>query len=119
MIIEEKFIISLILTLLIEIPLLFVLVVFFYKVKEISFVRIFFSGIIASTLTLPYFWFILPPFINGRYYLITGEGLVVLIESFIYMLVLPIRINRALLISFVLNLTSWILGMTIISRINF
>ena len=115
MLFETKFLISLLLTLIIEIPVLLISLKYFFKDKKNSIAYIILVGFIASALTLPYLWFVFPPFIKLNYYIYIGEILVFLIESLIYYKLLGIKISRALIISFAANLVSFILGLIILS----
>jgi hypothetical protein len=114
MLFETKFLISLLLTLIVEIPILLILVKYFLKDKRNSVIHIIIVGLLASALTLPYLWFVLPPFINVNYYIYIGEILVFLIESLVYYKFLNIRFNKALIISFIANLVSFVLGIIIL-----
>jgi len=112
MLYETLFLISLLLTLIIEISILFVFVKYVFKLK-IKSVKIIFIGFLASALTLPYLWFVLPPYINVSYYVYTGEILVFLFEALVYNQLLNIKINKSLLISFIANLASFVIGLII------
>jgi hypothetical protein len=112
MLLETNFLIALLITLIIEIVVIFLLLKTIFKSKLKNF-KIFFAGFVASTLTLPYLWFILPSFVDMRYYILTGELLVIFVETIIYKEILGLNIKRAFLISFVANLTSFILGLLI------
>ncbi len=113
MLYETQFLISLSLTLIIEIPIVFIFVKVIYKLKELSNLKILIVGLIASTLTLPYLWFVLSPYINARYYIFTGELIVVIVEALIYNQLLNIKFKQVLLISLVANLISYGLGLLI------
>jgi hypothetical protein len=65
---------------------------------------------LASCLTLPYLWFILPSFIDVRYYVIVGECLIALVEGGIYFQYFKIRWYEALLLSIVANGFSYFIG---------
>ena len=107
---EKLFLYSLAITLLIEVPIVFLLAKYTYKIT--SKWNVIFAGIITSTLTLPYLWFILPLYISDRtIYIIVGEILVVLIEAFIYYRVLKLKFIQALLVSFIANLVSFSIGL--------
>jgi hypothetical protein len=72
------------------------------------------SGILATTLTLPYLWFLLPAFIKSRlWYLLIGETSVFVIEALIYKLTLKTSYKRAFLTSFACNSASFIVGLMI------
>lgn len=107
---EVSFLYSLLITLIVEVPILFFLVHYLYKKLEKW--NIVFVGIIASTLTLPYLWFILPMYIPDRtFYILVGELIIILIEAFIYFRLLKLKIGQALLISLVANLASVLAGL--------
>lgn len=109
---EISFLYSLFITLLIEVPIVFFFVHYLYKKLEKW--NIVFVGIITSTLTLPYFWFILPMYISDRtFYILVGESIIILIEAFIYFRSLKLKIGQALLISLIANLTSVLVGLII------
>ena len=112
MLYETKFILSLFLTLFIEIPILFLFIRYIYRLKINGF-KIIFIGFIASFTTLPYLWFILPSYINVSCYVYIGEFLVFLFEAFIYNRLLNLNYKKAVLISFVANLMSFIIGFLI------
>lgn len=107
---EQSFLDSLFITLLIEVPIVFFLVHYLYK--KIEKWNIVFVGIIASTLTLPYFWFILPMYISDRtFYILIGELIIILIETFIYYRLFKLKFIQALFVSFVANLASVLVGL--------
>jgi hypothetical protein len=107
-----KFLISLLLTLLAEMPVVFVLVRYFFKYKNIKTSQILFVGILASALTLPYLWFVLPSFISNRtFYMVLGESLVILTEAIIYFKLLKLKLSDAFIVSLIANIASIILGL--------
>lgn len=108
---EQKFLFSLLLTLAVEIPTAIVLVRFFYKQKEIKISRIIFAGLVASALTLPYFWFVLPFYISSRStYIFFGESIIVLVEALMYYQCLQLKFSRAFVVSLIANIASILLG---------
>ena len=109
---EQKFLLSLLLTLAVEIPTVLILLRFFYKEKLIKTPKVILAGFIASALTLPYFWFILPSYISDRgLYIIIGESLIVLIEMFLYNQLLNLNLKKAFVISFTANALSILIGL--------
>jgi hypothetical protein len=111
MLYETKFLVSLILTLFIEIPIVLILVKFLSpKIKSYKIILI---SILATTLTIPYLWFIFPVYFIYLIYILIGEITVFLVESLIYWKFLPINLKKALLISFIANLSSLIIGLLI------
>jgi len=114
MLYEQKFLLSLLLTLITEVPVVFVFVKYAYKYRDIKIPTIVFVGILASVLTLPYLWFVLPAFIFERFtYLILGESLVILVEAFIYFKLLKLKLLDSFVVSLLANTASIILGLVI------
>lgn len=111
---EQKFLFSLFLTLIVEVPIAVFLVKYFYKYKEIKISKIIFAGLMASTLTLPYFWFVLPAYISSRsLYIFIGEALIIFIEAIIYKQFLELKLSKAFVVSLVANVASIFLGLLI------
>jgi hypothetical protein len=70
------------------------------------------TGILASFSTLPYLWYILPTFFSSTWvYISIGEITVALIETLIIVLILKIDIKKAVFVSLVANLTSFLVGL--------
>ncbi len=113
---EYQFLISLGITIFIETIVLFVLLKKVFKInsEKISNKLILFSGCIASSMTLPYLWFILPMFIRSyNMFVLVGEILIFLIETVIYFFILKLGIKKSLILSFVCNLLSFLIGLMI------
>ena len=110
---EQNFLLALLLTLIVEVPIVFILINYFYKYKKETSDTIF-VGILASTLTLPYLWFVLPSFILNRgIYEVLGEILVILTEALIYCKLLKLKPVDALFVSLIANIASIALGLLI------
>jgi len=111
MLYEQRFLLALFLTLLAEVPVVFFLVKYFLKYKDIKISTIVFVGVLASVLTIPYLWFVLPAFVSNRIvYLILGESLVILVEAIIYFKFLKLKLSDAFIVSLIANGASIILG---------
>lgn len=111
---EQKFLFSLLLTLIVEIPIAVFLVKYLYKHKEIKLSKIVLIGFVASALTLPYFWFVLPTYISNRgVYVFSGEFVIVCIEAIIYNQLLKLKLSEAFMVSLVANIASIFLGLAI------
>ena len=80
------------------------------KYRRISLSSILSASVIASTLTLPYLWFVFPAFIGRPFFAIAGEILIFIVEGLIYKRLLPIGYPRAFLASFILNIASMLTG---------
>ncbi len=114
MLYEQKFLFSLLFTLIIEIPSAFLLIKYFFKDKEIKSSKTVFAGFVASTLTLPYFWLILPIYISNRgLYIFIGEVSIILIEAIIYNQFLKLKLPKSLFVSLIANITSILFGLMI------
>lgn len=100
-------------TILIETIFLLLLVKIIFKkwLPKAQVFDIIFTGIISSSLTIPYLWFIYPVYFSGN--LFVGEILVVLVESLVIAKLLNLNIKRSLLVSFVCNLISFLFGLLI------
>lgn len=113
---EYWFLLSLILTIIIETIPLFVIFRFFLKTNknEVSNSLLLFAGIFSSFSTLPYLWFILPQIIRSYNLLtVSGEISVVLIEAIVYFFVLRTNMKKSLIISLICNLISFLAGLLI------
>jgi hypothetical protein len=111
---EISFLKALLLTIVIETSVLFLLFKVFYKTLNISNWLLVLTGIVASFSTLPYLWFILPLFIKTKiFYVITSEISAILIESVIIWGLLRINYAKAIIVSVVCNMTSFLIGLLI------
>lgn len=108
---EIRFLISLFFALIVEIPIVLLLIKYFYKHKDINSRRIIFIGFIATSLTMPYIWFVLPAvFSNRGFYVLLSEISAIFIEGFIYAKLLSIKTKEAFTISFIANISSALLS---------
>ncbi|MDD5163952.1 MAG: hypothetical protein PHD95_07160 [Candidatus ainarchaeum sp.] len=114
MLFEEKFLVALVLTITIETIVLFVLTKFVFKEPK-SKSRIIFAGFFASFATLPYLWFVLPPFINSAYYIQMGETIVIAMESIILWQILQVKIQKAIIASIICNAVSFLFGLLLLN----
>jgi len=78
---ETRFLLALVTTWAIEIPVLIALIRFVFRDRSLPFSRMLFAGLLCTALTLPYLWFVLPPFVDAAYYPLIGEALVVVVEA--------------------------------------
>lgn len=107
MLLEVKFLIALFATLAIETIVVLLLAKFAFKLKDLRSCAI--VAIVASTLTLPYLWFILPPFLPADKYLLFGEIIVIALEALIYRVFL-MNWKQALATAVTANIVSFYLG---------
>lgn len=108
---EEKFLLALAITVLIETITLFALAKTLLKKEKITNSQLLFTGFIASFSTLPYLWFVLPVFLPRQYFALTGELIVVAFEAIIIQRILKIRIKSALIVSVICNVISSLFGL--------
>ena len=116
MLYEYKFLISLLFTIVVEIITLYVIIKYFFKKEKIKNSLLLFTGFLCSFATLPYLWFIIPILIKTRLpYILIGEALVILIESFIIFFILKINYKKSIIISFICNFLSFLLGLLLLN----
>ena len=111
---EVAFLKALLLTVIIELIVLFVLTKTLFKREQLSTVRVILTGIVASMATLPYFWFILPLFIPSKIgFMLVSEVTAVLIESLIIWGILKLSLWKSAFLSLICNLASFLVGLMI------
>ena len=117
MLYETRFILALIQTVVIETAVLIFLIRHIYRLdkNKLSKSLLLTTGFFVSFATLPYLWFILPAYISNVFaYVLVGELSVILLEAIIYYLLLKLSFKKTIIISFVCNLFSFLLGLLII-----
>ena len=114
MLYETRFLLALVTTWAIEIPVLIILIRFVFHIKTLSILRIAGIGALCTALTLPYLWFVLPPFADAAYYPLIGETLVFLVEAIILNRLLGLSPKAALICSLVMNAASYGLGLILL-----
>jgi len=110
MLYETRFLLALVTTCAIEVPVLFVLLRYLFREKSIPIPRTLFAGILCTALTLPYLWFVLPPYVDAAYYPVIGEILVILVEATLLCQVLAMNLKKSFACSVVMNIISFTLG---------
>ncbi len=112
MLYEYQFLLALLLTIATEISVLILVIHYFYKSQILTIPQTGFVGAIASALTLPYFWFVLPAFITSRLaFMLCGETTIIFVEAILYQQLLKLRFPQALFASLLANIASIILGL--------
>lgn len=114
MLYETYFLLALVTTWVIEISVLLALIRFAFRDTTIPVLKIIGTGALCTALTLPYLWFVLPPYLDAAYYVHIGEALVFLVEAVILNRLLCISVQRALICSFAMNLASFLLGLVLL-----
>ncbi len=114
----HKFVTSAVFTIIVETLILLVLVYFLHKRKlikeKINLYLQVFAGIFASFATIPYVWYIFPnllfPSTTLEQSYNYSEPFVFLVEAIFYKFILRLPTKYALLISFVANVASYLIG---------
>jgi len=82
-----------------------------FRNKALPLTKIIFTGALCTALTLPYLWFVLPPYVDAAYYPLIGECLVILAEAVILNRVLGLGWKQAGICSLIMNAASFFLGL--------
>lgn len=114
MLYETRFLLALVTTWAIEIPVLIALIHFGFRERGIPLTTIAGVGTLCTALTLPYLWFVLPPFVDAAYYPLIGEALVVGVEAVVLNRVLRLEAKRAAVCSLVMNAVSFVMGLVLL-----
>jgi hypothetical protein len=109
----DRFLMALVITIAVEVLVVFLLARLAFGLSDVSGWRIVLSAILASSVTLPLLWFVFPMFIAPRYFVFVGELLVFVIEAILYKVLLRTSFGRAAALSFVANALSFLLGLII------
>jgi hypothetical protein len=112
---EQMFLGALLFTVAVETAALFLCARFLFKMtrKEASDALLLFCGIALSCATLPYVWFVFPMLASGTAYIALAEAFAFLAEAVGYKFLLRTGWKRALVLSFVCNAASFLLGLMI------
>jgi|SRR5208283_5077831 len=108
-----NFLLALITTCVIEIPILFGLIRLVFHDKQHSRNDIIFTGFLCNVVSLPYLWFVIP--ISYPFGIIYGEVFVIIIESIILIKVLKLNPKVAIICSIIMNVTSFIIGTAVLN----
>ena len=114
MVYELEFLKALIYTVTIEVSVFYLLLrlKWFKELTNNGIGKILIGAALASALTLPYLWFIIPYFIQNKFFFhIIGESSVVLMEALLLYLIIGKRYLKILLITILFNGFSYVLGL--------
>jgi len=111
MLFQTLFLLALVTTWAIEIPVLFGLIRFVFHNKQIPRNRIIFTGILCNALSLPYLWFVFPPYVNAAWYPLVGETFVIIVEIIFLIQILELKPKTAVMCSVIMNAASFVLGL--------
>ncbi|MGY0218101.1 hypothetical protein ACWJJH_12090 [Endozoicomonadaceae bacterium StTr2] len=105
----DKFLMAWGLTLIFELPVLYF--VLRYQSSTSDILK---AGIAATTLTIPWLWFVLPEFVESwALYVWIGESAVILIETWVLANWLRIRLQKSFLAAAIANVASVLAGFLI------
>ncbi len=109
---ERRFLVALLLSIAVELPLLIGLLRTLYPrdYQELRLRDIIAVGILSSSCTLPYLWFVFPSFLHADQYLLEGELIVILLEAVIFSVLLKLGPIRGGILSVLCNLASFFVG---------
>ena len=114
----HQFILNWLFTLLVEIPALIVIGRYLFKIphEKISLSWLILGGIFASTMTIPWVWFIFPVFFyNSMAVAIAiGEIFAFAVEAIFYVFAFKVSVRQAVVISFIANASSFLLGQVLL-----
>ncbi|GAB6285794.1 MAG: hypothetical protein STSR0009_19950 [Methanoregula sp.] len=114
MVYETRFLLALVTTWAIEIPVLVALIRYVFRDRSFPLSRIIFTGALCTAFTLPYLWFVLPPFVDAAYYPLIGEALVIVVEAVVLNRLLGLDLKRAGACSLVMNVLSFLFGLVLL-----
>ncbi|MBI5152554.1 hypothetical protein HZA39_03400 [Candidatus Peregrinibacteria bacterium] len=109
MVYQTRFLISLLITLLLEVPIVFIFVKYIFR-EKIRTKNILLTGFLASILTLPYVWFVISPYVDARYYIIYSEIFAIITEALLYNQFINIKFHKSIAISIIANAASYFAG---------
>ncbi len=111
MLYETYFLLAFATTCAIEVPILIALIRVVFRNENPGLIRIIGVGILCTSLTLPYLWFVLPPYVDAAYYPLAGEVFVVAIEALLLNRLLGLAPGRAAACSLIANAASYGIGL--------
>ena len=84
--------------------------------KKCDFKKIVLTGVISSTVTLPFVWYFFPVFVtNFILFCLVSELFAVLAEAVIYHKILNVYLKEAVVYSFIANTISFVFGFVVLN----
>jgi len=114
MLYETCFLLALVTSLAIEVPVLIALVRLVFRKENLTLTSIFSAGVLCTAVTLPYLWFVLPTYVDAAYFLFVGEALVVAVEALILNRLLGLAPKTAIACSLIMNAASYGFGLILL-----
>jgi hypothetical protein len=106
--------VALLLAFLVEIPTVWLLARFAFRMRELRLSRVVVVGLLATALTLPVLWFVVPGLLVTWPGIAAGELLVVGVEGVIYAGLLGVGLPQALVLSLAANAASFAAGLVVL-----
>jgi hypothetical protein len=110
----HQFLFSWVFTLFVETLVFIALVRQYFKIPktDISLMRLITGGVFASTITIPFVWFIFPVLIYNSIVVavVVGEVFAFVVEAIFYVFAFKFSVRQAVLISLFANAASFLLG---------
>lgn len=107
------FLLALLITWLVELPIVWLLARYALRLRRVGTARLLGVGLLATALTLPYLWFLLPDLLSAQAALWLGEALVFAVELGLYRWLLPANWRQAALLSLAANAASLLVGLAL------
>jgi hypothetical protein len=114
---EDEFLLALLITTLLE-GSIAPIVVLLLGITNVKWVHLIGVILLGSALTLPYLWFIVPSFVDARYYIEYGEAFVILVEALLYCWLLSIQCTKAFVLAGSVNLFSYKVGVLLFGALS-
>ncbi|MBX4190060.1 hypothetical protein KW791_02075 [Candidatus Parcubacteria bacterium] len=106
----HHFLVALLLTVVAE---TLIVAVFIFKIYRLKLKNIIATSIVVNVLTLPYVWFVFPFLTSRTSALVIAEIFAWVVEAILYKIFLKLSFKQALIVSFVANLASYLLGLAL------
>ena len=110
---EVAFLLALLLTWLVEVPVVWLLARYAIKLRQVTNAQIIVASLLATTLTLPYLWFVATPLLPAGMALWLGEAFVFAVELLLYRWLLRCSWPQAALLSLAANALSLLVGLVV------
>lgn len=114
MLYETRFLLALIITWAIEVSVLFVFIHLFFRERTLSHARILGTGLLCSALSLPYLWFVFPPYVDALHYPVIGELFAISIEAALLDQLLGLEAKPSIACSVLMNVASAVPGLCLL-----
>lgn len=109
---EEEFFWAFLKTQAVELSIVWGCVRWWARDKDLPLSTVLGVGFMATALTLPYLWFVLPDFFSNRtVYVLVGESAVTLVEALMYRQFLKLSMGISLAVSATANVASIVVGL--------